>query len=153
MPSVLVVDDDGPVRMLLLAILRREGYEVAVASDGQEAFGHLATRQFNAIILDLIMPVMSGHDVLELLANVRPLRKNVIVLTAASERHRSRMNETAVKLVMPKPFDLRELTACLREMVSPHQLLAEDNAADRSYSEDSRHRPLLTVASDWQRSS
>jgi CheY-like chemotaxis protein len=117
MPSVLVVDDDRPVRVLLCTLLRREGYDVEDATDGREALLVLASRCFDVIILDLMMPVISGYEVLDHLATMHPDKRNVIVCTAVSERKTKTINSTVVALIIRKPFDITELLGQVRALI------------------------------------
>ena len=78
---ILVVDDERAVRDALERALRLEGYEVATAADGQEALVSLARRSVDAIVLDVLMPVLDG------LETCRTLRRRgdatpVLLLTA-----------------------------------------------------------------------
>jgi len=59
-PRVLVVDDDDAIRSMLAEALGFEGYEVECARDGQEALGYIRRAPPQAIVLDLMMPVMDG---------------------------------------------------------------------------------------------
>ena len=59
---VLVVDDDRDIRELMVELLASEGYEVASASDGRRALAEARARRPDVILLDLMMPVMSGWE-------------------------------------------------------------------------------------------
>ena len=63
--KVLIVDDEKSMRMTLAEILRLEGYEVTPVEDGQRALAQLARHEFDVMLLDLMMPGMSGLEVLE----------------------------------------------------------------------------------------
>jgi len=65
---ILVVDDDEAIRMLLLTILRRRGMVMDTARNGAEALEKLGQCRYAVMLLDLMMPVMSGWAVLEQLA-------------------------------------------------------------------------------------
>ena len=65
--SLLVVDDNELNRDMLARRLARRGYTVAVAADGQQALQMLEARQFDLILLDIMMPGISGLDVLKIL--------------------------------------------------------------------------------------
>jgi two-component system, sensor histidine kinase and response regulator len=148
--TVLVVEDDAAQRVLLKAILRRDGYDVVEATNGQEALDHLAARSFHAVILDLMMRRVSGHEILQHLAKVAPSRRNVIVLTAASERYIRDIDRTVVRTVMRKPFDLDDLREKLTGLGGRRLLLVEDNTADQYLVERQLKREgyELTIAPD-----
>src|SRR5260370_4446592 len=90
MPSnekrILIVDDDEAIRALLFTILRRRGFTVDIAANGVEAMARLWICRYAAMLLDLMMPMKSGWEVIaelkKLPADVRPL---VIVLTAGND--------------------------------------------------------------------
>lgn len=130
MADVLVVDDDPAIRILLTAILEHEGFAVVQSADGFEALERIAARRFDAVILDLMMPHLSGIDFLERLAGLTPPCRNVIVLTAAHPRQFAAMNRRCVRAVMRKPFDIHELVAQVRSVCGREILLVEDNPAD-----------------------
>jgi CheY-like chemotaxis protein len=62
---VLVVEDDQDVQSTLHEFLKEEGYEVETANNGQEALEHLEKHRPGLVLLDLMMPVMSGWEFLE----------------------------------------------------------------------------------------
>src|SRR5688572_20749922 len=83
---ILVVDDDDAIRALLSTVLRRRGLRVETARNGVEALARLGECRYSLLLLDLMMPLMSGYQVLEHIADdsasTRPL---LIVLTAGVE--------------------------------------------------------------------
>lgn len=81
-PRVLVVEDDTVTREALSKVLIGEGCEIDVAVDGERAIGCLANRSYDAIILDIVLPKMSGTDVMEYIASTRPeTLASIIVVT------------------------------------------------------------------------
>ncbi|HEX8793088.1 MAG TPA: response regulator [Polyangiaceae bacterium] len=80
MSRVLVVDDDEAVRIVVEAVLRADGHDVATAGDGETALGLLGHSPApSLVLLDLMMPRLSGWDVLEAMAH-RPQLADVPVL-------------------------------------------------------------------------
>ena len=65
--TILIVEDDAGTQLLLGALMTRNGLDPVMASNGQEAIGLLRQRTFDAIILDLMMPVASGFEVITFL--------------------------------------------------------------------------------------
>lgn len=62
-PRILVVDDDSTIAELLAMVLTERGYEVALASNGEQALGQIATQSVPALLLvDLMMAIMDGRD-------------------------------------------------------------------------------------------
>ena len=129
MPSILIVDDDMAIRILLRAVCRRQGFEAVEAANGEQALAALAGRSFDVVLLDLMMPVMSGGEVLAHLAEKEPWRHNVIVLTAANSRFIEQVDQRCVHSVLRKPFDLAELTSAIHAAWHRDVLVVEDNPA------------------------
>lgn len=108
---ILVVDDDDAIRALLLTVLRRRGFKVDIAHDGSEAIERCQQCRYALVLLDLMMPVKSGYEVLEHLTQLadRPL---VIVLTAGPAP--KQLNPEVVAGTLRKPFDLDLLLDAIR---------------------------------------
>src|SRR3954463_13586707 len=70
-PKILLVDDSPVERMALAHYLRRQGYDVDEAGDGQSALDHLKHREMDVVLLDLQMPNVDGFDVLHYLQEHR----------------------------------------------------------------------------------
>ena len=64
-PDVLIVDDEPQVREIVATYLEREGFSVRSAADGREALAELAMKRPDAMVLDLMLPEVSGLDVLQ----------------------------------------------------------------------------------------
>ena len=114
---ILVVDDERAVRDALERALRLEGYEVDTAPDGQEALVSLARRSVDAIVLDVLMPVVDG------LETCRTLRRQgdatpVLMLTARHQvSDRVAGLDAGADDYLVKPFALEELLARLRALL------------------------------------
>lgn len=102
---VLVVDDDQDVRSVLFAALSDEGYEVATAADGEEAIEAVRRRRPDVILLDLMMPRVSGWGFTERYAREPGPHAPIIVLTAVASQV-VRMPEQGIERVLPKPFSV-----------------------------------------------
>lgn len=102
---ILVVDDDDAIRALVRTVLRRRGLHVDDARNGVEAMTRINACRYVLIVLDLMMPRMSGYEVLDHLARL-PMdsRPYVLVLTAGLE---PRTFDTSFVIgTMHKPFDI-----------------------------------------------
>jgi two-component system, OmpR family, response regulator MprA len=114
---ILVVDDERPVRDALERALRLEGYEVGLAGDGQEALISLAGRSADAIVLDVLMPVMDGLETCRVLRR-RDDKTPVLMLTARHEvSDRVAGLDAGADDYLVKPFALEELLARLRALL------------------------------------
>ena len=115
-PRALIVDDDEPIRVMLSAILRQQGFAVDTARDGDDAIKCLRKETgYKVILLDLMMPRVNGYDVLRhVAANWPDLLKRIIVATAVPEKEIRRELTQPVFKVHLKPFELPKLIADLR---------------------------------------
>lgn len=136
MGRALIAEDAEPVRRLLQILLEREGLQVDTAKSGREALDHLTSRKFDLILLDLMLPEISGYQVLSHLSEHQPdaLRK-LILITAASEKELGLLLSAEPGLaVIRKPFDIRQVSALVRQRLGtepPAELEAHEAAEHR----------------------
>lgn len=102
--SVLIVDDETDLAESLRELLEDEGYQVKVAADGREAMGELSLWRPCVIILDLIMPVMSGNELYEAM-QADPRLADIPVIVSTSDPSRSPSGVPIVK----KPVNIARL--------------------------------------------
>jgi CheY-like chemotaxis protein len=106
--TVLVVDDEFDIREAVRDVLEGEGYRVITAVNGQEALDLLATLRPCVVLLDLMMPVMNGWQVLDALRKRRGLDGLAVVLVTASDSRPS-----GVAGLIRKPFDIDRLLSAI----------------------------------------
>lgn len=106
--DVLIVDGDPSIRGLLQVLVQRMGRRAVMATDGKAALELLATHSFDAVILDLRLPGVSGEDVLAHLAEKQAavLPKVVVTTTATTGRDGVFSN---VGAILRKPFQIDEM--------------------------------------------
>lgn len=114
LPSVLIVEDDAAIRKLLEAALRREPLLVDCAADGVEALEKIGQKNYALVLLDLMLPRLSGLDVLAQMAGRSP-RPMVFVITAYDEAMIHKLDVRIVHGILRKPFDLTRLVELVRE--------------------------------------
>ena len=122
---ILIVDDDDPIRALLMTVLRRRSFRADSARNGVEALEHLTACRYALVVLDLMMPRMNGYEVLDHVSRMpsttRPL---VLVLTAGLEQRR--FDTSIVIGTIQKPFDIELLVdtiaGCLEAAERKEQL-------------------------------
>lgn len=120
---VLVVDDDGAMRALIAALLRKEGdLEVDTVETGTAALDHAGKTGYGVIVLDMMLPDMSGLQFIEKLRVVREEIAPIIAITGASSTitpdeviHGSFAG--GVYEIIRKPLDQKRLVAAVRECV------------------------------------
>ena len=144
MPKVAVIDDDQSIREMLVGALKTNGHQTFTASDGDEGLELIRRIRPDLVFLDLMMPRMSGYEVLDELQTDGDLGNiPVIILTALD--HRSQIVEGLQKGAndyITKPFSLQELLA--RASV---QLRIQDLEREIRSSE-AYHRALFEHAAD-----
>ena len=122
-PLILVVEDDVHTRDALKDILINEGWDVEIAEDGEKAVGCLAQRRYEAVVLDIVLPKLSGTDVMEYVASTRPeALSSIIVVTGLDVKEIRKLFptvcETLSKPVMPSRL-LGSVRRCMRPASSP----------------------------------
>ncbi len=115
MPRILVIDDDASIRSLLTDVLEVEGHSVRAAEDGYAGLRLLAAERPDCVVLDVMMPGMDGHEVLQ------RIRRSagggdlpVVMLTAAADDAQAwQAWDEGVDYFLAKPFDPDELLTYL----------------------------------------
>jgi CheY-like chemotaxis protein len=113
---ILIVDDDPAIRMLLFTILRRRGFTADAAKHGTEAIEKLGRCNYALVLLDLMMPVTSGWEVLGHLGRMERVERPAVILMTAGAEPRE-FDPDVVMGTIRKPFDVELLsdtvTGCL----------------------------------------
>ena len=117
--KILVVDDDDDSRTLLAHLLKREGYEVDTAIDGQDAVEKLPDDSIDVLLLDVMMPRMDGFAVCEALKkDSRTASLPVILLTARDDMEtRANGMKLGVSDFLAKPVNKQELFQRVRTQI------------------------------------
>ncbi len=125
---VLVVEDDVALRNLITTVLERAGLGVDQASDGVEAIALLERRSYSVVLLDLVMPNMSGHGVIRYLNDRLPEKPPVVIVVSAEKEMLLReLDDAIVAMFVRKPLDIDSLLSVVK---SVHRLaLREDPRA------------------------
>jgi two-component system phosphate regulon response regulator PhoB len=118
-PYVLVVEDEDALATLLQYNLEKEGYDVIVAGDGEEALILVDERLPDLVVLDWMLPKVSGIEVCRRLRSRSETRNvPIIILTARGEEtDRIRGLDTGADDYVVKPFSMTELTARIRAVL------------------------------------
>jgi two-component system, chemotaxis family, chemotaxis protein CheY len=114
---ILVVDDEDAIREVVAETLELEGYHVERAHDGQQGLAKLRASRPDAVILDLMMPVMDGWTFLQQCRNDDECRGTPVLVMSAYRR----LAETARELRVPcvaKPFDLDIFLTAVERLLS-----------------------------------
>ena len=113
---VLVIEDEPDLLASLAQALREEGYAVDTAADGEEGLFKAESVEYDVIVLDVMLPVMNGWEVL---ARLRKTKKTPVLMLTARDQSRDRVKglDTGADDYVVKPFDLPELFARLRALI------------------------------------
>ena len=117
--KILIADDEPNILISLEFLMKREGYAVTVARDGQEALDAVARERPDLVLLDVMMPKKTGFDVCQALRADDRNRDIRIVLLTAKGRDTDVAKGTALgaDAYMTKPFSTKELVAKVRELL------------------------------------
>src|SRR5712691_9715113 len=112
-PTILIIEDEPPIRRVLYATLQASGYQVIVADTGQEGFSQAAMRQPAIILLDLGLPDLDG---LEVTRQLREWASMPIIVLSARGRESDKIAalDAGADDYLTKPFSVGELLARLR---------------------------------------
>jgi DNA-binding response OmpR family regulator len=118
-PKVLIADDEPNIVVSLEFMMKREGYEVVVARDGREALEAIRRERPRLVLLDAMMPGMSGFDVCEAVRADPEVRDTRILMLTAKGRETdvARGVGAGADAYVTKPFSTRELVQKVRNML------------------------------------
>ena len=108
---VLVTEDDPSIRKLLATILRRASYDVDTAANGHDAVEKARETEYDVIVLDLMMPVMGGVEVMARLAVRTPKPRFVVIMSAEPLDTIARAHGANVFATLHKPAAIEEIVA------------------------------------------
>jgi two-component system phosphate regulon response regulator PhoB len=131
-PLVLIVEDEAPLVTMLRYNLEREGFAVDEATDGEEALLRIAEQRPDAVLLDWMLPLVSGLEVCRQIRRAPATRSlPVIMLTARGEEgDRIRGLDSGADDYVVKPFSPSELVARLRAVIRRAQPNAAENVLE-----------------------
>jgi two-component system OmpR family response regulator len=115
---VLLVEDDPAVRRILALQLETRGFTVRSAADGAEGFRALQEALPDCVVLDLMMPVMDGFELLKRIRSLgRTANLPVLILTASEdERHRLRTQQYLADAYLSKPYELDRVVVMINRL-------------------------------------
>jgi len=114
--KILVVEDEPDLLRVLSQALRESGYAVDEAADGEEGLFKAKAWEYDAVILDLLLPKLNGWDVLQ---NLRKERKTPVLILTARDSVQDRVKglDAGADDYLAKPFHLTELLARVRALI------------------------------------
>ena len=124
MKKILVVEDERRIRQLLVDILVDEGYEVIEAEDGGEGLEKVRSEHPDIILLDVMMPVMDGYQVLEKLKSDSAIQAIPVIMVTAKGQDTDviRARELGASDYISKPWEPDEVESKVMKIESAIQL-------------------------------
>jgi two-component system, OmpR family, response regulator QseB len=122
---VLLIEDDAELSGMLTGLLSDEGYDVAVAPDGQRALHLGLTRPYDVIVLDRGLPAIEGLDLLGRLRRSGVSTPTLVLSALGNPADRVEGLDAGAEDYLGKPFDIDELLARLRALLRRNEVLAE----------------------------
>ena len=126
-PQILMVDDNQEIREVVNILLSGEGYQVDEASNGREALAAIQAKEYDLVILDVMMPNMNGYQV------CMEIRKNnntpILFLSARSQVEDKTLGfSSGGDDYLPKPFSYQELLSRVKALIRRYQVYQGKNA-------------------------
>ncbi|HEX7894090.1 MAG TPA: sigma-54 dependent transcriptional regulator, partial [Terriglobales bacterium] len=118
MGSVLIIDDEAEIRESLQTLLELEGYDVAVAANGDQGLAQLGERPFDLVLLDLAMPGRNGLELIPELRAIDPLLSIIMITAYGTVEDAVRAMQSGAANFLQKPWDNEKLLADVRSAVA-----------------------------------
>jgi two-component system alkaline phosphatase synthesis response regulator PhoP len=117
--KILIADDEPNILISLEFLMKREGYEVVLARDGQEAMDAIVRERPALVLLDVMMPIKTGFDVCYEVRAHEAVRDTLIVMLTAKGRDTDVAKGLALgaNAYMTKPFSTKELVQKVRDLL------------------------------------
>lgn len=109
--KVLIVDDEPNILLSLEFLMKKEGFMVFIARDGEEAFDILRKERPNIVLLDIMMPKVDGYEVCKYIRHTNEIKDAKVVFLSAKSKEvdMEKGYSVGADLYIPKPFSTREL--------------------------------------------
>lgn len=116
MQRVLIVEDEPAIRVLLFAVLGRNGFACDAAIDGAEAIAKIRRHTYDVILLDLLLPNVNGFEVMQFVRAERAeILSRIVVMTSADRATLLHFDGSEIRTILAKPIDIQELVRVVGE--------------------------------------
>ena len=147
--SILIVDDEPDICLALEDLLRHDGYSVRSVSTGREALREAEQNQFDAVILDLGLPDLSGFTVLRGLDELDPLLPVIVLTASIQDSHTVESLRQGAFAYITKPYNRDELKIILRRAVDVRKVVLKMHHAEHALSaSEEQFRQVVHTAPD-----
>jgi len=117
-PTILVVDDVDCICKLLKMVLEKAGYKVITAENGEEGWELARTTHPDVILLDVVMPDISGLTVCKLLKSDPTTKDIEVVLMTGSSLSEAQAKKAGARMLLRKPFSIKTLLECISSLTA-----------------------------------
>lgn len=126
--TILVVDDDPGTRLAISDYLEMAGYSVITAADGQQGLDMVETYRPHLMVTDIIMPRMNGYQLVRSVRHHPSFRLLPVIFLTERNKTEERIQgyQSGADLYLPKPFELPELGAAIRNLLERSQMIQSE---------------------------
>lgn len=126
--TILVADDDLGTRLAISDYLEICGYSVMTASDGQQALAMVEAYRPHLMVTDIVMPRMNGYELVRSVRQHPAFRLLPVIFLTARNKTEERIQgyQSGADLYLPKPFELEELGAAIRNLLERSQMIQSE---------------------------
>jgi two-component system, NtrC family, response regulator PilR len=149
--KILIVDDERSLRDVLGIMLKRAGYDVSVASDGDEAIARIEKELFDLVITDLKMPKTGGLDVLKAVKDASPDSVVLIITAFASAESAVEAMKLGAYDYLTKPFQVDEVQLIIRNALEKRRLSTENMLLKREMAAKTLQAKLIGKSDAMQK--
>jgi len=149
--KILIVDDERSMRDVLSIMLKRAGYGVTVASDGEEAIAHIDKELFDLVITDLKMPKAGGLEVLKAVKESSPESVVLIITAYASTESAVEAMKLGAYDYLTKPFQVDEVQLIIRNALEKRRLSTENILLKREMASQSSFAQIIGQSEAMQK--
>lgn len=126
--KILIVDDEPPIRSLLMSLLSSSGHKCETADNGREALDRLGQGPFDAVITDVVMPEMDGITLTQEISNKYPDLPVMVMTGFGDEYWAQKAISAGAREFIKKPFSISEFSLRLNKMMCDREILCEIKA-------------------------
>jgi len=124
MPRLLIIEDDGDLQQVLSFAFNREGFEIHYAFNGKEGYNKILSIQPDLVLLDLMLPILSGVDVIKMVISNTSVRDiPIVVMTAHSDKAdmlEQSIRAHGVREYVRKPFEIKSLISLVKRLIAQY---------------------------------
>lgn len=142
-PRLLVVEDDEPIRVMLVQTLSEAGYRTIACANGLEGLAAAARMRPDLIVLDLVLPVLHGFDFTRRYRRTPPPHAPIVVITAAQPAAAAVARSLGAAAILRKPFEIEHLMEVIAAQLRRR---AADQASSGAGGESSRGAESVATA-------